>query len=46
MLKLMPVGYILSTVLTLSLMRAYPEVGRRLKEKGIADIIAEEHPPV
>ena len=45
-LKLMPVGYVLSTVLTLSLMRAYPAAGRGRKDKGVVDIIAEEHPPV
>lgn len=45
-LKLMPIGYVLSTVLALCLMRAYPNAGRQRDDKGVVDVIAEEHPPV
>jgi len=45
-LKLMPVGYVLSTVLAFCLMRSYPDAGRQRDDKAVVDIIAEEHPPV
>jgi len=45
-LRLMPLGYVLSTLLAWRLMRAYPGARRPSLEAKVIDVVAEDHTPV
>jgi hypothetical protein len=45
-LKLAPLGYVISTLLALYVMRAYPRAGRRDDDAHVIDVVAEDHTPV